>query len=56
MDTEEIGIMAQKNKVKKVILTHFFPQTEKLDIVKEVKENFSGEVVRGKDLMTIDLC
>lgn len=55
MDTEEVGIIAQKNQVKKVILIHFYPQTENLDLVKEVKENFSGEVIKGKDLMAIDV-
>ena len=55
MDTEEIGIISQKNQVKKIILIHFYPQTDNIDLVKEVKENFSGEVIKGKDLMTIEL-
>ena len=55
MDTVDIGNIAKKNNVKKVILSHLYPQTNDIDLVSEVKENFFGEVVRGKDLMTIDL-
>ena len=55
MDTIDIGNIAKKNHVKKVILSHLYPQTDDIDLVSEVKENFSGEVLRAKDLMTIDL-
>ena len=55
MDTSDVGIMAQKSKVKKVILSHLYPQTDDIDLVSEVKEKFFGEIVRGKDFMTIVL-
>ncbi|MBU0569254.1 hypothetical protein KKB40_00540 [Patescibacteria group bacterium] len=55
MDTYDIGTIAQKNNVKKVVLSHFYPQTDNIDLAKEVKEKFSGEVIRGKDLMVISL-
>jgi ribonuclease BN (tRNA processing enzyme) len=53
MDTNDIGSLCQKNQVKKVILSHLYPQTDKIDLVAEVKEKFLGEVVRGKDFMTM---
>jgi len=53
MDTYDIGNICQENNVKKVILTHFYPQTNDIDLVGEVKEKFNGQVIRGKDLMKI---
>lgn len=55
MDTHDIGTIAQKCQVKKVILSHLYPQIDNINLVKEVKEKFSGEVIKGKDLMTISL-
>ena len=55
MDTHDIGMISQKSSVKKVVLSHFYPQTDNIDLVKEVKEKFFGEVIRGKDLMAISL-
>lgn len=55
MDTYDIGTIAQDNSVKKVILTHFYPQNANIDLAKEVKEKYSGEVIAGKDLMEIAL-
>lgn len=51
MDTWEIGEIAKASNVEKVILTHFYPNTEGVDMVSEVKEKFSGEVISGQDLM-----
>lgn len=55
MDTHEIGTISRKGKVRKVILSHFYPQTDNIDLVSEVKEEFSGEVIRGKDSMVLPL-
>ncbi len=55
IDTYDVGTIAQKGKVKKVILTHLYPQTDNIDLVQEVKEKYSGEVIRGTDLMTFEL-
>lgn len=55
MDTIDIGDIAQKSKVKKVVLSHLYSQTDNIDLVKEVKEKFSGKVIRGKDFMVFFL-
>jgi ribonuclease BN (tRNA processing enzyme) len=55
LDTVEIGELAGNGICKKVVLTHFFPATESIDLVAEVKESFSGEVVRGEDLMEVEV-
>jgi len=54
-DTYEIAEVCQKQNVKKVILSHLFPQSLKYDLVSEVKENFKGKVVLAKDLMQINI-
>ena len=55
MDTNEIGEIAEKGKVKKVVLTHFYPNTKEIDLVSEVSEKYSGVVVRGEDLMELEV-
>lgn len=55
MNTTQIGRLAKRAKVKKVILSHILPATNGKDLVSEVKEEFDGEVVLGKDLMEIEL-
>ncbi|MFH1648500.1 MAG: MBL fold metallo-hydrolase [Patescibacteria group bacterium] len=55
MDTYDIGNIARENNVKKVVLIHFYPQNDNIDLAKEVKEKYSGEVIAGKDLMEIAL-
>jgi len=36
-------------------LTHFYPNTEGIDMTSEVKEKFSGEVISGEDLAVFHL-
>lgn len=50
----EIGEMSQKSKVKKLILDHFYPQFGQYDLIKEVKDNYKGEIIRAKDLDIIN--
>ncbi len=55
MDTASIGDISQNSQVKKVLLTHFYPQVENMDLVSEVKEKFTGVVIKGQDLTEIEL-
>ncbi|MFZ2199217.1 MAG: MBL fold metallo-hydrolase [Microgenomates group bacterium] len=55
MNTVEIGEIATNSKVKKIMLTHFYPQYDKIDLVAEVKEKFAGEVEHGQDLSIIEV-
>lgn len=55
LDTHEIGEISEKNHVKKVVLTHIYPNLENVDLVAEVKEKYSGEVVMGEDLMELEI-
>lgn len=59
LSPEEVGMMAQKAGVKKVILTHFTPVADDNDDFQRyadaVKKYFSGEVLISKDLQQFDL-
>ncbi|MCP3922100.1 MAG: MBL fold metallo-hydrolase [Desulfobacterales bacterium] len=48
------GEIATKAAVKKLVLTHFYPECEKVDIEKECRKTYSGELILGKDLLTIN--
>jgi ribonuclease Z len=51
----QLGEIAKKAKVKKVVLTHLFPPCNghEKEMVESVRKNFSGEVIVGEDLMEI---
>jgi ribonuclease BN (tRNA processing enzyme) len=55
LDSYQIGEIAQNSKVKKVVLTHFYPATSNIDLVAEVKEKYDGEVIMGKDFMELEI-
>jgi ribonuclease BN (tRNA processing enzyme) len=55
LDTYEIGEIAKNSKVKKIVLTHIYPKSENIDLVSEVKEKYSGQVLQGKDLMKLEI-
>jgi ribonuclease BN (tRNA processing enzyme) len=47
----EIGEIATRAGAKKVILTHLYPICDQFDVVSQVQEKFSGEVILAEDLM-----
>lgn len=53
LNSEDVGRIAQEAGVKTVILTHLYPDAEKTDIKREVKENFKGKVILARDLLKI---
>jgi len=55
LNTQEIADIATEGNVKKVILSHLLPDGFGKDLVSEVKETFSGEVILANDLMEIKL-
>lgn len=55
MDTYDIGEISQKSQVKKVVLTHFYPATSNIDLVAEIKEKYTGEVIMGSDFMELEV-
>jgi ribonuclease BN (tRNA processing enzyme) len=55
LDTAAIGKISSESKVRKLVLTHAYPFFENVDLISEVKEEFDGEVISGKDLMEIEV-
>lgn len=49
------GEIASQAHVKKLILTHFYPECDQADIVKECRQTYAGPLVLARDLMTIGL-
>jgi ribonuclease BN (tRNA processing enzyme) len=49
----EIGRISTQAQVKKVFLTHLYPQCDRVDVVAQVKKQFEGEVILAEDLMQI---
>ncbi len=46
------GEIASKAKVKKLVLTHFYPECDSIDIKKQCEQKYQGSVILAKDLLT----
>lgn len=53
----QVGKIAARNKVKRLVLTHIRPKSEAMmrSLVEDVRKDFSGELYLGEDLMVIDV-
>jgi len=51
----DVGMVASKAKVKKLVLTHFYPVAEKFDYLKDVRKNYKGKIIVAHDLMKIEI-
>jgi ribonuclease BN (tRNA processing enzyme) len=49
----EAGRMGSKAGVGTLVLTHFYPPCEEVDVVAQAAESFAGRIVRAQDLMKI---
>lgn len=47
------GRIALESRCKKLLLIHFYPACDQADILKEVREVYSGDIILGEDLMKI---
>ncbi len=51
MTPSEAGIIAQKARVKRLLLTHFYPECDNSDILTPCKAKYHGPVILAEDLM-----
>ncbi|AIH03523.1 MULTISPECIES: ribonuclease Z [Thermodesulfobacterium] len=51
----EAGVIAEESRVGKLILSHFYPHSEKKEIPDIIKKHFSGEVILAEDFMVLTL-
>jgi ribonuclease BN (tRNA processing enzyme) len=49
------GKIAALAKVRKLVLTHFYPACDQIDIEQECRKSYSGPLVLAEDLMTIEV-
>jgi len=49
------GDLAAKAGVRKLVLTHFYPECDQEDIAAECRQTYSGPLVLAEDLMEIDI-
>lgn len=47
------GKIATKAKIKKLVLTHLYPECDKVDIKKQCRKEFNGKIVVARDFMVI---
>ena len=44
---------ARKANVKKLVLTHFYPECDLIDVKKQCKKEYGGNIILAKDFMKI---
>ncbi len=49
----EAGAIAERARAKKLVLTHFYPPCDEVDVAEQASKTFSGDVIRAADLMVI---
>jgi ribonuclease BN (tRNA processing enzyme) len=49
----EAGRLAAKAEVKRLLLTHFYPPCDAMDVVGEAAKEFPGEVLRAEDGLSL---
>jgi ribonuclease BN (tRNA processing enzyme) len=49
------GEIAKRANVRKLVLTHFYPECDLVDIEKECRKAYDGPLVLAEDLMTVDI-
>ena len=47
------GRIAEQAQVKKLVLTHFYPECDQVDIFSQCRQTYSGDLVLAQDLMTL---
>jgi ribonuclease BN (tRNA processing enzyme) len=50
-----VGEIASRANVKKLILTHFYPQCNTVDIRKQCRQTYAGPLALAEDLMRIEV-
>jgi len=49
------GRIARQANVKKLVLTHFYPECDQVDIEKQCRKTWSGPLILAEDLIKIEL-
>ena len=49
------GEIASAARVKKLVLTHFYPECDRADISDQCRKTYSGPLILAEDLMRINV-
>ena len=49
------GDLAARANVRRLVLTHFYPECEKEDIIAQCRKTYAGPLVLAEDLMQFDV-
>ncbi len=49
------GRIGTESRCKRLLLTHFYPECDRSDILKEVREVYSHEIILGEDLLRVKI-
>jgi ribonuclease BN (tRNA processing enzyme) len=49
------GAIANKAKVKKLILTHLYPQCDHVNLIDQASQTYKGPIIVAEDLLTIEI-
>jgi ribonuclease BN (tRNA processing enzyme) len=52
---EEAGHMAAQAGVKRLVLSHFYPPCDEMDVVALAAKKFTGEIIRAEDGMRLEV-
>jgi ribonuclease BN (tRNA processing enzyme) len=52
----EAGLIAVRAGVRSLVLTHFYPECDPVDMIAQCRQAWSGPLTMAEDLMSIDLC
>ncbi len=47
--------IAARAQARRLVLTHFYPPCDRVDVVQSCRDRFAGEIIAAEDLMTITL-
>jgi ribonuclease BN (tRNA processing enzyme) len=51
----EAGCIAEAARAKMLVLTHFYPPCDEVDVTDEASSTYSGTVMKARDLMTLHI-
>lgn len=51
----EAGLMASRAAVRRLVLTHFYPECEGADLLGACRRTYSGEILLAEDLMRVSV-
>lgn len=52
----EAGELAARANVGKLVLTHFYPECDRIDMAAQCRKTYAGPLILAEDLMRITLC